>query len=272
MRALASLVLVCGFALADDRLVQAFQQAVAALNSGDYSSAETGFQAVLRESPNHLPTLQNLGVVYSRTGRVREAIAIYQRALPLRPKDPGLLFNLGVAYVKAESYRDAVATFEELVEVEPGGSRLRDRDLLERLAGGYLKQNPSTEARASLERFLAAVPSATSDYFLGVALMADSNYEEAAAHLEHAIELDAGSWSSYFYLAKARMQLRQPEAAAALLQKAAGLNPKSPEVFYELGRALKAAGRAEEAKSAMQRVRELRALELKQDAEALRKQ
>src|SRR5579864_5292206 len=108
MRALASLVLVCGFALADDRLVQAFQQAVAALNSGDYSSAETDFQAVLRESPNHLPSLQNLGVVYSRTGRFQDAIAIYRRALPLSPNDPSLLFNLGVAYLKTDAYTPAL--------------------------------------------------------------------------------------------------------------------------------------------------------------------
>ena len=88
---------------------QTFEQAVKALSSGDYGAAEEGFQKVLATSPEHLGALQNLGLVYSRTERLDQAIAVYRRGLAAqsqsqRPADesrPGIRaagrLRLGVA-------------------------------------------------------------------------------------------------------------------------------------------------------------------------------
>src|SRR6266567_3814189 len=122
------LALAAGLIGAADPLAQVFDKAVAALSAGDYTAAEAGFQQVLKAAPNHVGAMGNLGVVYSRTARFDQAIAVYRRALRLSPNDKGLLLNLGLAYVKQESYADARPVFQSLVKADP--RNLQARELL----------------------------------------------------------------------------------------------------------------------------------------------
>jgi Flp pilus assembly protein TadD len=107
-------------------------------------------------------------------------------------------------------------------------------------------------------------------YYLGIALMQQDRIDDAARSLERSRALDANFWGTWFYLGKARLK-QDASAAIPLLQRAAELNANAAIVFYELGLALKAAGREDDARRAMDRVREIRARELHADEEALRK-
>src|SRR5215472_8524107 len=93
-----------------------FDKAVAALNARDYATAEAGFQQALLLSPNHVNSLLNLGIVFSRTSRIDKAIAVYRRALELSPTSEGARLNLGLAYMREQSYGDALAVFKVLIE------------------------------------------------------------------------------------------------------------------------------------------------------------
>src|SRR5258708_321419 len=103
MRVIACLALAAGLIPAAEPLSQVFQKAVAALSAGDYAAAESGFRQVLTASPEHVCALPNLGTVYSGTARISEPIAMYRRALDVRPGDKSLLLNLGI--VKSERFR-----------------------------------------------------------------------------------------------------------------------------------------------------------------------
>ena len=339
MRTIACLVLAAGLIGAAEPLAQIFNRAVAALNNGDYTAAEEGFQEVLKASPQHIGALQNLGLVYSRTERLDPAIATYRRALDLSPANRSVLLNLGLAYMKRESYAEALSVFDRLVKAYPDIPAARDTGLLTQLAAGYLKQNQTAEAHPALTAFLSSIPPAPASfvlckvysetgrfaeageqcrktlaidrsfpgahrelgkvmvgqhspdapkelaaalqqdpndpeatYYLGVALLQEDRLEEASRYLERALDLNPGFWGTYFYLGKAKLKLKQPEQTIPLFRKAAALNPGASIVFYELGLALKATGRTEEAGRAMDRVRELRALEVLNDVKVLHKQ
>jgi tetratricopeptide (TPR) repeat protein len=339
MRFIASLVMVAGLAWSADPQTALFENAVAALSKGDYTAAERGFQEILRNSPNHVPSWQNLGLVYARTGRFERSVATYRHALELSPGNASVLLNLGLAYMKEESYAQALPVFETLFTVEPGSLSVRDIHLLYPLSAGYLRQNRTEEAPRRLQTFLSTVPPAAANlvlcklsyigerldraedqcrktlaldpnfagahlelakvllnqrspeagkelnaaiqedpsdpeavYDLGAALLQDGRVQESLQYLDRAQRLNPGFWGSYFNLGKAKLQLNQAEQAVPLLQKAAELNSTSFSVFYELGRALMAVGKTEEAHRAMDRVRELNALELENDAKAVRKQ
>ena len=335
MRVIAALMWAAGLAAAQPP-PQVFDGAVRALNSGNYAAAEEGFQQVLASAPNHIGALQNLGLIYSRTGRLDQAVQTFRRALELRPGDRALLKALGAAYLKQGAYTTALPVFQKLVEADPVSAR--DAELLYLVAAGYWKLNPTLEGQREVGRFLNGVPPAPASfvlckiyyesgrfdeaadqcrktlaadahfagahrelgkalvsqhspgaekeltaavaqdgqdavaiYYLGVALLQDGKVEEAAVQLDRATRLDPAFWGSYYYLGKARLQLQQAEQAVPLLRKAAELNSEAAVVFYELGRALTATGQTAEAERAMQRVKELRALELERDAQALRK-
>lgn len=318
VRAIACFVVWSGIAFAADSPAELFDRAVQAINAGDYPAAETTLNQLLLASPNHLGALQNLGLVYSRTGRLDSAIGTYRRALELSPKHRGLLMNLGVALMKRESYAEAAPVFAQLLEAYPDAPAGRDIGLLAQLVAGakneaVLRPVPAPVAArvrcrvaADTERFddavrlcraagdrrelgralvglhdsaaiaeLTAVVRETPDdaqahYYLGVALMQADRVEEAAQSLERSRALDPNFWGTWLYLGKARLR-HDAGAAIALLEKAAALNPNSATTFYELGLALKTAGRSDDARRAMDRVREIRARELHADEEALRR-
>jgi tetratricopeptide (TPR) repeat protein len=275
-----------------------FDRAVAALRASDYAAAEAGFLEVLQGMPGHLGALQNLGLVYSKTGRLEQSVATYRRALELSPGNRGLLLNLGLALMKRGAYDEAIPVIEELVRSHmpgaPGAFLLcqiyseagrfdeavaQCRKTLaaqwdfpgaHRELGKALVGQHSPDAIGELK--LAVLQSADDPqaaYYLGVVLSQEDRYGEAAASLERALRLDPGFWGAYFYLGKARLKLGQGGQTIPLLQKAAALNPTAPMVFYELGLALKASGRNEEAGRAMDRVRELRAAEVENDIKLL---
>ena len=79
-------------------------------------------EAVLRRALEGLDdanTRYDLGFVLDRAGRLREAVAEYQRALDRNPNHRDALNNLGVAYARQGRLRQAVLQFERLVRVDP---------------------------------------------------------------------------------------------------------------------------------------------------------
>jgi tetratricopeptide (TPR) repeat protein len=338
MHRMALLALVAGIAASAQSLSTVFDGAVTAFSQGNYAAAEAGFEMVLGSLPNDVSTLQNLGLVYARTGRLDKACEMYRRALTLSPGNTSVLLNLGLAHFKQKSYAEAVAVFQELVRLDPMSLPARDIHVLYPLCAGYLSQNRSESGRGTMTAFLATLPPATASlvrcklqyvserleeaaaecretltaepnfpgahlemarvlvaqrspdaanelvaairedprdpealYDLGVALAREGRTGEGLVYLERARRLDPGFWGSYFQMAKIRLRLHQPGQAVPLLQKAAELHSGDFAVFYELGRALMATGKIEEARRAMERVRDLQARELEQDAQALRK-
>ena len=301
MRVVAALLIAGALSGMAQTPLSEFERAVSALQAGDYAAAETGFRHVLAASPRHIGSLQNLGLVYSRTNRLDQAIDVYQRALAIRPKDPGLLSNLGLAYLKKQAYSEALPVFQKLVKINPECAAARDPELLFLLTHGYLQKLQTEEANSSVAALLDSVnpPAAhlvrcrlafeagrfdeaveqcreapadpVGAYNLGVALLKSGRVEQAMPQLERAIQLDPKFWGSYYYLGKARLQTHQAEQAIPLLRQAVALNANAAEAYYELGRALLATGQNTEAGQAMQRVKQLRELDVARDVEALRR-
>src|SRR5579885_816578 len=146
-----------------------FDQAVQALVSGDYPAAERKFQLVLREKPNHVGALGNLGIVYSRTGRSERAIAVYERALKISPDDRAILLNLGLVYLKQEAHQRALPLFERVVALDPKNQQAQQLAAICRLYTGHVR-----EAIHDLEGLRAAAPGDEQILFLlGFAYLKD---------------------------------------------------------------------------------------------------
>ena len=123
----AACLFLCGLlANAESEPAQVtFDRAVEALSTGDYGAAEQGFQAVLRQQPNHVGAIGNLGILYARTNRIDRAIAEYQRALRLSPNDEPILLNLGIVDLKEEAHSRALPYFERVFAMDPRNRQAR---------------------------------------------------------------------------------------------------------------------------------------------------
>jgi len=70
------------------KLTQLFRQGIQACARGEWHTGEEFFLEAVQQMPNEAIAYGNLGVVYEKTGRFKEAVAAYDRAHAARPQDP----------------------------------------------------------------------------------------------------------------------------------------------------------------------------------------
>ena len=234
------------------------------MQAGQYAEAEAGFSAVLAADPQSLPALGNLGVLYSRTHRLAEAITVDQRALKLDPNDSSLLLNLGLAYMKQEAYSQAQPFFERLDAAQPGTPRaalllatclvlgdapqqgitllttrkldLADPTALYLEAVGYARLNQMDAAQAIFKRLLDNSDTrAQADFLIGQALHDGHRLEDAAVSFEDTLKLNPSFPGAHRELGKVYISMQHFPEAQRELRIAAAQDPQDGSALYFLG-------------------------------------
>lgn len=208
-----------------------FDQAARALAAGDYAAAERGFQAVLREQPDNVGAIGNLGIIYARTNRADLAIAAYQRALRISPDDEPILLNLGIVYWKQESYARALPYFTRVVALDPGHRQARQLLAVCRLYTGQ-----AAAAISELESLRAANPRDEQTLFwLGFAQLKNNNPQAAHAVFEQMFAV-AGPARAQFLLGRASYEAALFGEAEESFFAVRRLDPAYPGLHLELGK------------------------------------
>jgi tetratricopeptide (TPR) repeat protein len=252
MRFLARLAIATSWIAVAQAQSTVFERAVMALNEGDYKSAEAGFREVLAGSPQHIGAMQDLGLVYSRTNRLDQAVALYLQALTVRPSDAGLLRNLGLAYLKKDSYKEALPVFQKLVDANPQDAIARDPGLLYLLTIGYLKQNPTTEGRTAVGTLLNSVPPAPASFVLCKIYFETGRFDEAADQCRKTLAADSGFPGAHRELGKALVSLHSAGAEKEL-DVAVAEDANDGVAAYYLGVAMLQDSKVEEASSQLEK-------------------
>ena len=223
---------LCGILLgAAEPAKEVFDKAVQALSAGDYASAERGFQTVLRQEPNQIAALANLGVIYSRTSRADLAISAYRKALHLSPDDQPILLNLGLVYLKQEAHAKALPYFERVVKLDP--SNLQARQLLA-VSRAYTGQvEPAIQELESLHK--AAPRDENILFLLGFCYLKDRNPDRAKLIFQEMFD-SAGPSRAQFLLGRADYEATQFSEAEAAFREVLRIDPKFPGVHLELGK------------------------------------
>jgi tetratricopeptide (TPR) repeat protein len=79
--------------------------------NGRRRRAERLFQQVLKQQPQHVHALHNLGLLYLDKGMVSDAVYMLRAAVELHPNDPALLASLGLALEAAGQFSEATDRF-----------------------------------------------------------------------------------------------------------------------------------------------------------------
>jgi superkiller protein 3 len=240
---LAACLCFCSLLLcAADSAKEVFDRAARDLAAGDYAAAERGFQSVLREEPRNIAALSNLGVIYSRTNRTDQAIAVYRKALQVSPNEKAVLLNLGLAYLRKEDHVQALPLFARVVEIDP--QHVQARQLLA-LCRAYVGQ--LAPAIRDLEDLRAAAPRDENVLFLlGFAYL--KNQDSAKAREIFQLMFDAaGPVRAQFLLAKANYEAHLFSQAEESFLEVLRLDPNFPGVHAELGKVYVSLRRTDEA-------------------------
>ena len=98
---------------------EASREGIAAYNDGDMAAAVTRFTAAVERDPNNADALNNLGQVLVRTGRAREAIPYFDRAIAIADTVWSYHFNRARAYGELKEWRQAVAGYTDSARLFP---------------------------------------------------------------------------------------------------------------------------------------------------------
>ncbi len=264
----------------------AFNEAVAAMQAGRLSDAESGFTRVLAADPENLPALGNLGVLYAKTHRLAKAIEVDQRALSISPKDPSLLLNIGLAYMKQEDYTRARPYFESLDTGPSSGSRSalllatclvlgdspkegvalinsrrlesQDASALYLEAVGYARLNQTDASGAIFQRLLEnGGTRAQANFLLGQAFHDGHRLQEAAASFTTVLTQEPGYPGAHRELGKVYISMQRFSDAEKELHTAIAEDPADGSALYFLGALLVQTAREREGTPLLERAETL---------------
>lgn len=102
----------------DARLAQLV--GLVALYAGDASSAEASFRRAIELDPNDLGGYENLARYLLVTGRPKEVLETYEKALASNPSSGTLHLIVGSLYELQSRTEDAMARYEDAVRLDPG--------------------------------------------------------------------------------------------------------------------------------------------------------
>jgi tetratricopeptide (TPR) repeat protein len=145
-------------------------------------------EALLRQQPDHQRALSVAGFIYAQQGRMKDSIAVLERAAALAPDDPATLFNLGFVLQKAGRHEEAIARMTRAVELQP--------------------------------------PLDRAWYGLGVSLIHIGRFREAIERLTEAARLQPLNPFPRYQLAAAWFKLGEPEKVRAEYRKLKSFDPK----------------------------------------------
>jgi Flp pilus assembly protein TadD len=101
------------------RHVDYLSEAIALERQGDFDAALTSYRLALRDQPNDPRILQNIGIAYSKIGRVEEAMRAYHRALAVAPEQSGAHYGLAFLLLKRGDRAGAMSHLESFLTTPP---------------------------------------------------------------------------------------------------------------------------------------------------------
>jgi tetratricopeptide (TPR) repeat protein len=163
-----------------------------------------------------------------------DAIAAYQRAAALQPKDPEPHLAAGLLFEKQNNFADAEHEYKQAELLAPDSL-----DAATGLANIYMQGRRFPEAAAELRKVVAAHPDQVDARVeLGRVLAADGKNDDAIAELEAAAKLAPGDLTVQRDLADLYSAANKNEQAAGAYRTLIQAHPNDAELHHELGQCL----------------------------------
>jgi tetratricopeptide (TPR) repeat protein len=151
--------------------------------------------------------------------KTNDAVAEFQAAAKISPREPDLHFGLGYLYWKSHDYDRAKPEFQAELALDPNHARA-----------------------------LA---------YLGDIALKNNDIATAASLLEKSVQQKSDLRIAYLDLGAVRMQQKQFPASLKALQRAVELDPTQPDAHYRLGRVYQALGSTRDAQREFAKTRTL---------------
>ena len=222
--------------------------ASAAIQRGDFRSAEIQLRREIEVHPDDARTMSLLGVALDGQQKVRDARQAHQRAVELSPDSAEVLNNFGAHLWRSAHYAEAESVFSKALQASPSSFNiLYNLGVMAALAGH------NARAIEVLSGALAQQPTNVDVlYHLGIAEEAAGQIERATQHFAMAAKLTPQRAEIRRMLALTAMELGALADAAAEWNRYLALKPDDEEARREAGFTLAKMGEIEKGAAAIQ--------------------
>ena len=222
--------------------------AVVHTEAGEFDHAVAWASRALRKEPKP-QYLTTLGEALKRSGRLEEAINVFDRAVGLKPDDAVLWFNMGNALLAAERVQEALLCFRHASSLDP-----RHADAAHNAGCMLHRLGQFEEALVFLNKSAELRP----DHLLtlkmrSIVLKEMKRPEEALADSERVIRLNPGDADLCNNHATFLNMLERREEALVWYDRSVAINPDYGRAHTNKGAVLTYLGRLDEALAAHQR-------------------
>ena len=185
-----------------------------------------------------------LGVLSRQQTRCyRDLPTLYESVIAVNPSSWAAHNNLGRSLQNQSRYEEAVVQFQQAISLGPHYARIRNN-----LGSALSSLGRLEEAEAELTRALAGEGDATDQadtrVYLGVVLIKQNRFAEAAVELRAALQLRPRDPWALYNLGVAQGGAGDLAAGAASIRESLAIDPTSANAHHELGSMQRAAGDA----------------------------
>jgi len=159
----------------------------------DPAGAERLYRRVLDSDPAHTDALYFLGRLAVRDRREDEALALFQRAVEIRPQEALYLLALAESLFSARRFAESIDLHRAFLKLVPDCTVMRNN-----YAAALIEQNLREEARVELERLRALLPDVDMVHFNLAGIYREyGRADESIASYRRFLELTPGHAPAY---------------------------------------------------------------------------
>jgi hypothetical protein len=115
-----------------------------------WKNSITLFTHAIEVTQDNYLAYNNLGVAFEKTGRINEAIGLYEKALKVDSCYADANYNIAVAMVESNKIDDAIHYYKKVLEIRPD-----DLKAINNLAGAYFNKNEFALSISLLKKALS---------------------------------------------------------------------------------------------------------------------
>lgn len=218
-----------------------------ALQQGDYPTAESNFNAILRQSPQNYDALYGLARVEAKRANFDKAQDYANRAVSLFPAEPQVYLNRADVYTMLGQYQPAA---QDLI-IAMSVSNNQQKAVRKLLA---MSDSHYDEVMKALQMSIDNAPRVgTFPYLRATIAMRRMHFGQALKNLNFIIDNNlSGDYSVYFDQARCLFELQRYDEALNAVNKGLAANPSDAEAFVLKARIVEHQGAGANYAQAMQ--------------------
>ena len=221
--------------------------------SGRLREAEAIYRQILQVDPGHAVATHLLGLVAVTCGSVEPGIALYRRSIALNPGSAAVHSDLGAALKGQGKVDEAIAAYRQALALDPHGVQA-----LHNLSDALCEAEEFEEALACASRAVALRPDISELHAsLGNVYQKQKRHDQAITCYERALTLKPGNASVHNNLGVLWYVQGRLQEAIACFRRAIAVTPGYIEAYSNLGKTWDAQGERDTALACYRKALEL---------------